>query len=358
MKILLILEAERRDWYTYLRKDLENDYFLLWHESKSDIPNWIRQDTFFRDVYYWDKYLTAQNLLNDIKPERIIFFELIDQRQIALLTTANKHNIKTIYLEHGASADVEGTIFMSEHEKGFLRKKIDYLKKRFMTSLMKMVKSKIFYYSSCIYLNSLSSFIKYVRLPFSTLFNTPNRALQLNKFIERAPFKSIVFNNSNFESFCTYNAITRESAIFTGVPFFDKYFNSSVSNEKHIVFIEQPFLEQNLLEWTKDFHKKIASTLYNFSKSNNLKCFIRLHPLSDLLLWKSYGYENHQFIFSQNNDFTKEILSSELILSYSSTLLVGPLCAKKISFSWVGTQNRLYLELIFRNMKYVMCLFL
>ena len=61
MKIVLILEAERRDWYTYLRDDLNNDYYLLWYESKILIPEWVKEDIFFKEIYYWDNYITAKN---------------------------------------------------------------------------------------------------------------------------------------------------------------------------------------------------------------------------------------------------------------------------------------------------------
>lgn len=329
MKIVLILEAERKDWYTYLRTDIDNDYYLLWYESKILIPEWIKEDIFFKEIYYWDNYLTAKNLLAQIKPDRLVFFELIDQRQIALLVTANKLKIKTIYLAHGASSSLEGTLLRSEQKKFFLDTKLSYLKKRLRGSIIKMVKSKIFYYSSCFHLNSFTSFLKYARLPFSMLINTPNKALRLNKFSERAPWKSIVFNQSNYESMTTYNSIPKDSAIFSGIPYFDKYFSSFISNRNHIIFIDHPYLENNQLGWTKDFHKEIATTLYNFSKNNNIKCYVRLHPTSDIQLWKKYNYENPLFQLSQNDDFTAEILSSELILSYSSTLLTGALCAKK-----------------------------
>lgn len=329
MKILLILEAERKDWYTYLKSDPENDYYLLWYESKSEIPVSILADTFFKEIYYWDQYLTPDSLLKRINPDRIVFFEIIDQRQIALLVTANKKKIKTIYLAHGASSDVAATILRSEQKSFFFKTKMKYLKERFKGSTMRMIKSKFFYYSSSKYLTSFSSLAKYLRLPFAMLRHTPNKALQLNKFKERSPNKFIVFNNSNFESMETYNSLTRDTVVYNGIPFFDKYFNSEISNKKHVVFIDHPYLENEILGWTNEFHKQVATTLYNFSKSRNIKCYIRLHPTSDIRIWKNYGYENPLFVLSQNDDFTEEILSSELILSYSSTLLTGALCAKK-----------------------------
>lgn len=329
MKILLILEVERKDWYTYLRNDLENDYYLLWYESKSEVLRWVEEDTFFKEIYYWNNYSTSKILLSKIKPDRIVFFEIIDQRQIALLVTANKFKIKTVYLAHGASSDVEGTLLRSEQKNYFLDTRVKYFNNRLKGPIINMFISKLFYYSSCIHVNSLRSLLKYLRLPFFMLINTPNKALRYNKFKERAPNKYIVFNNSNFESMATYNIITKDSAILTGIPFFDKYFTSSVSTEKHIIFIDHPYLEYKLLDWTEAFHKKIATTLYNFSKKNNIKCFVRLHPSSDIRMWKSYGYESSLFQFSQNDDFTEKILSSSLILSYSSTLLTGALCARK-----------------------------
>src|SRR6188768_2078535 len=99
MKILVIVEPERKDWYHYLKSDISNQYILLWHEGKADIPGWIKQESFFDKIYYWGQFISPGQLLKNIRPDRIILFEIIDQRQIALIVAANKKKIKTFYLE-------------------------------------------------------------------------------------------------------------------------------------------------------------------------------------------------------------------------------------------------------------------
>ena len=329
MKILLILTPERKDWYTYLREDDLNDYHLLWHENTKDIPEWIYKDDFFKKVYSWNDFATPQRLLKKLAPDRIVFFEIIDQRQIALLVAANSKKIKTFYLEHGASAERSTSLKGYEPKNNFKEEKLTYLKDRFSSAFLSLFRSKYFYYSVAHKVIFFDSFIKYCTLPFKMLLTTPNKALYNNKFVERTPGTSVVFNKSNFEVFELYTGIKIETAAFTGIPLFDKIYFSEKTNGVHIVFVDHPYLEQNVNFWTPEFHKKIADALHTFSVSQKIKIFVRLHPTSSIALWKSYGYESPDFILSQNDDFTKELLSSKLIISYSSTLLTGMLCAKK-----------------------------
>ena len=329
MKILLVLQAERKDWYTYLKEDDQNDYYLLWYENKNDIPEWIYRDEFFKKVYSWNEFATPQHLLKSISPDRIVFFEVIDQRQIALLVTANRNGLKTFYLEHGASAVRATSLKNYEPKQNFLNERLKYIKARFLFAFLNLVRSKSFYYSATFKVRSFDSFLKYFLLPFKMLVTTPNMALLNTKFVERTPARSIVFNRSNFEVFELYTGIKMESAVFTGIPLFDKLYNSETYIGDHVVFIDHPYLEQSVHSWTPDFHKKIADALHEFSVLRNVKIYVRLHPTSSMKLWKSYGYESPNFIMSQHDDFTSELLSSKLIISYSSTLLTGMLCAKK-----------------------------
>ena len=329
MKILLVLQAERKDWYTYLREDNQNDYYLLWYENKNDIPEWIYGDEFFKKIYSWNEFATPQNLLKSISPDRIVFFEVIDQRQIALLVTANRNGLKTFYLEHGASAVRATSLKSYEPKPTFIKDRFKYIKDRFLSAFPNLVRSKFFYFSAAFKVRSFNSFLKYFTLPFKMLLTPPNKALLTTKFAERTPAQSIVFNQSNFEVFELYTGIKKESAVLTGIPLFDKLYNSKTYLGDHVVFIDHPYLEQSVHSWTPDFHKKLAGALKEFSVLRNVKIYVRLHPNSSMELWKSYGYESPNFIMSQNVDFTSELLSSKLIISYSSTLLTGMLCAKK-----------------------------
>ncbi len=329
MKILLIVEPEREDWYHYLKSDNSNEYLLLWHESSKDIPDWLKRDTFFKKVYDWQRFITPVRLLKEIKPDRIVFFEIIDQRQIALLVTANKKKVKTFYLEHGAAGDREAAIMRANEPHFFLNIKKNYLLNRFKNGLGRLIRSKIFYYSANFKVASFGSMIKYARLPFSMLFNTPNKTLANCIFPERTPFRSIVFNQPNFKQFQVYTGISEDSAVFTGVPLFDTYYNKKKIDEGFISYIDHPYLEEGLLGWTAEWHKMLADKLMVFAKSVQKKILVKLHPRSDIGLWKSYNLDPTYLEIVQKGDLTDRLLSSRLILSYSSSLVNGFLCAQK-----------------------------
>lgn len=329
MRILIIVEPERVDWYSYLKVDTSNEYFLLWYEDLSDIPDWVKQEPFFKKVYSWSAFTFPGQLLKKIKPDRIIFFEIIDQRQIALLVTANKKSVKTFYLEHGAAGNKETAIKRANEKNFFLKSKAAYLMERFNGAFGRMIKSKVFYYSSMFNLESFDSWIKYCRLPFSMLFDTPNKALANCLFPERTPFRAIVFNRPNFEQFQVYTGITENQAIFNGVPIFDSFYSQKADVGSHISYIDHPYLEEKMMGWTPSHHKSIAHLLLQFAKSRKIKILVKLHPRSSLSLWESYRLDSDFLQVVQAGDYTKQLLASKLILAYSSSMVNGFLCAQK-----------------------------
>ncbi len=139
MKILMIVDPERKDFYDYLKQDTANDYLLLWHESRSDIPAWISQEAFFKNYFSWEDFFTPMQLIDEVNPDRIVFFEIIDQRQIALLVAANKKIVKTFYLEHGAAGSKETAIERANVKNYFFNRKLYQLIKRFSGSSVKIV---------------------------------------------------------------------------------------------------------------------------------------------------------------------------------------------------------------------------
>jgi hypothetical protein len=333
MRLLLVVEPGRKDWYNYLKKYSSVTYILLWYEDKNDIPEWIKNDIFFSEIYYWNLFSTPCGLLKKIQPDKIIFFEIIDQRQISLLVTANSQGIKTFYLEHGAAGSKNTAILRSSESNYFRKTRLKYLLKRLQKSFYSVIKSKFFYYLfyySGLYNNlSLSSFWKYVRLPVSMIFYSPIKVLSTCIFPERQPYKAIVFNKPNLEQFQFYTGITDSQACLTGVPIFDNYFSKSIQIGNHISYIDHPYLENDLFGWTAEWHEMVAHNLYDFVKRRNHKLLVKLHPYSDKKLWDRYNFNLKHIKIVQDGDYTSELLESGLILSYCSSMVTGFLSAKK-----------------------------
>jgi hypothetical protein len=328
-KILIVVPPDRFDFYNYLAEIKEVDFILLWYTD----PDKMKVDAdqlplHFERIVFWNQFRTPRALIKKLRPDKIVFFEIIDLRQISLIVTAKKMKVRTFYLEHGAAGDKE-TAKNRWQETTFVKHKVPYYAKRIKNSTRDIFFSKLFYYSVVGGFQSIGSYFKYLALPFKMLFDPPNKVLTHTIFKERVPDCSIVFNKSNYDEYALYTGISEQEALLSGVPFFDRYFCGDVVEHNHIVYIEQPYLEPKLLNWTKEHHKRIADNFSLFAKKTGIKVYIKLHPITDAALWQDYFSDNDRVEIIQHGDFTDIFLSSKLILGYSSSLINAFLCARK-----------------------------
>ena len=327
LRILLIVPPNRKDFYSQLEGINNADVYVLWHVRKRDSYS-DELLPFIKGQYYWGDYLTPYLLLKKIKPDTIVFFEIIDLRQIALIVAARSRNINTFYLEHGAAGDRESAITRWNNAT-FLKNKLPRLYSRATKNLLDVISAKFFYYSVFKKFSSLKSYLKFFVLPFQMLAASPNKVLSKNLFRDRVPDYAIVFSQINFEAFELYTGLSRKDAFFTGVPFFDRYYRSKPTMHDHVVYIEHPYLEYKLLGWTREHHKRVAETLNDFAVSRKMKLYIKLHPFSELANWSDYSLNKEYVEILQQGDFTQLYLSAKLVLGFSSSLITGLLCAKK-----------------------------
>lgn len=329
MRILIVVPPERFDWYYYLPKNQEIEYILLWYVKSSEMQLSLEELPLkFKEVIYWSTFRSPKSLLQEVKPHKIVFFEIIDLRQIALIVASKGMEIPTFYLEHGAAGDKE-TAILQMQESSFKKDKLPYLVKRFFSSFFEVIKSKWFYFSVTYGFSSFYSYQKYLKLPFLMLQAAPNKVLSKVEFRERVPDHSIVFSQANFEQYKLYTHISLKDAILSGVPFFDKFYKAKDLHNEHIIFIDHPYLEENLLGWTSEHHRKIAETLFQFAEVNKTKVFIKLHPRSKAEIWNMYSFNKEYIEIIQQGDFTDLYLTSKLILGFSSSLMNGFICARK-----------------------------
>jgi hypothetical protein len=330
LKILLIVPPNRKDFYDFLQNDAQNEYILLWCNSRHELGQVVEAiPPFFKDVVYWHDYSNPRRLLQKVKPDKIVLYEIIDQQQVSLIIKARTLGITTFYLEHGAAGDAATALERSKQKDAFNINRTASLLEKLRNSFFSVLRTKYFYYSSVNGIRSFRSFWNFITLPFLQTIYGPNKALRHRIFRERVPDYNIVFNRTNFEQFRLYTGIGEEDAIFTGVPMFDSFYNFSPGEDDYIVYIEQPFLEVGFMGWTPNHHKAVALGLHNFAKERKIKLVVKLHPRSDKKLWDSYNLCSPYFEVLQDGNFTNLYLKSKIILGYSSSLITGLLCAKK-----------------------------
>ncbi|HEX7905928.1 MAG TPA: polysialyltransferase family glycosyltransferase [Chitinophagaceae bacterium] len=329
MRILLIVQPWRVDYYSYLKQAKNIEWVLLWYEKPGQTePLPPDPPLLFKEIIYWQDYSNPQKLLKEVKPDRVLFYEIIDLRQIALIVSAGAMNIPTYYSDHGAAADKEAS-FKFLQTQTFRNYTLPYLLKRLSNNFLDSVRSKMFYYSVFKGFKSLRSYLTFFFLPFKMLSNRSHTVLLKNRFKERIPKVPIIFNQPNFEDFETYTGVTKNDVYISGVPFFDKYHQYIPTTDDYIVYIDHPYYEEGIANWTKDHHQYITEKLFEFAENKKVRLFIKLHPRSNKKLWDVLNHNKEYVQLLQTGDFTELYLGAKLILSYSSTLVNGFLCAKK-----------------------------
>jgi hypothetical protein len=191
------------------------------------------------------------------------------------------------------------------------------------------VKSKFFYYSVTEGFRSGKSYLKYLSLPFKMLKAGSLQVIAENVFRERVPQTGVIFNEANSEEYFLYTGVPKEEIHITGVPFFDSYYRPHQIEKDYAVYIDHPYLEDKLLDWSPEFHHQIAIKLSEFARENRIHVYVKLHPRSSRLIWEQYNLDPEWISIIQLGDYTELFLEAKIILGFSSSLMNGFLCAKK-----------------------------
>ena len=334
MRVLIVVDPVRKDFFEYLVDD-SPDYFewsLIWdYKYQGTTPSSNRLFTKKHKeikLYYWSDFTTARAILLKTAPKKIVFLEILDLWQIPLIVASKKKGITTFFLEHGVGNSVEIVLNRFGEDMNW-KTKLKFYGLKLLHSSRRALKNRVYYYSQLFDVRSLHSTWKYFILPMRIKLHTPVEALSKLKFEERTPAFALLFNKNNIAPFLIYNTIKEDRIITEGVPLFDKYYNSQIVTENYYFVIEHPYLEEQILNWTDEFHEKIARSIELFAKQNNIRVYIKLHPRSRMQNWLRYSLDESYITILQSEDPTQLMLKAKLILGYSSSLINAMICCKK-----------------------------
>ena len=320
-KIVLYGCDERIDIYSYLEKDTYNTYSILF--SKKPNNRNLKSSDFIVSIYYQEDYLTPQKLLNHIKPDVIVFFEIFDFYQIAIAIAAKKKGIKTIFLDHGSVTNSRNYI----KNNTLKLKEITFNKwKSILFQIPSIIKSRIFYFATLPFI-SKKSLVNYLTLPHFIYKYTNAKALNLNPFPEKDAGAYILFNKNNYIHYNYLYHINQYNVSYSGIPTFD--FLQKTEEHEHIIYIDHPYFELNLLGWDENHHHKIALALNSFSENKKKMIYVKLHPRSDINIWNSYALNSSYIKIIQTGNFESLYANAKMVLGYSSSLIPGFLSARK-----------------------------
>lgn len=329
MRIVIISDPARDDFHGYLLEQLKaHELYLLWHYDRQsysyDVAAKVPPHV---TLLYWKEFRTPEQLISMIRPDRLLFFQIIDFWQIPLIIAAHHLKVSSFFVEHGVGNSV-ATVMERFRELPPLSTRLAGYVRKIFSGTLRILHNRSFYLSVSRYLPK-NQRGRYLQLPWFYKKYLPLEALSKLKFRNRTPHYAILFNRNNIAPFLLYNEMEEEHIFTEGVPFYDKYFVAIPKASSHLVFIEHPYLEEGILGWTDAFHEKIARTLEEFAREQSRPIVVKLHPRSSRANWERYSLDPELIRIRQREDVTTELLEAEMILGYSSTMLNVLIACKK-----------------------------
>lgn len=304
------------DWY-YERQDLTE--YLLEFESSIEFVFLLKQDSESLPSYFdsytnisfvnWSKFKTPGKLLQNVKPDAVIFSDLEAFNQIALNIAARNRRIKTFVLQHGqrGAFEVEDAVAISSSLKSAVQiSSTSWRTFCFLFSSLRLRNIK-----------SMPALLKFI---LARKTNELTVALQKNKFeLRRADFY-IEFSNENAGYHKERDGVPENRFVITGNPLLDTYFDyfkksqldETIENNFYLL-LDCPFTEANFIggkTMTLEEKRSYLQSINSLAKAQKMKLIVKLHPLS----YKTSGLPvDNNIIYEKECDVKKLTKEASLI---------------------------------------------
>lgn len=338
--VLLNWDTTRKDLlepFIALKDDV--DFVIIWGDrSVND-----RDNHPFRQVYFTD-YKTPYQLLEAVRPDKVLLFNINSFTHVALNLAAKNRGIPTYTMHHGIHhADLI--------EMNIVREKVGLHKKRRLVSSTQTLR---FYFSALRWRN-VGQFYSFVR--FAWIRQKRDRLLAANKSIFDARLPDHYINLSPHNAMLAKRVDriqSDEKFIYIGHPFFDGILTrlnelkerNGQAQENYFLLIDFPNIENHLsfklmtAGRKRNFYKKLSA----LAKSEGCRLKIKLHP---------FGFDSPHNYKDDNIDLVYEADMAPLIhyakkcFSFFSTLIIPIIYHKGTCFIiHIGDDRQLQKDLV------------
>ncbi len=328
-KILLCWGYHRKGWlHAFNKLDEHFEYYYLFHLTKPE--NEVNHSTTDR-LLYWTDYKSAQEVLDKINPDKVVFMGINSPNTIALNAVAKSRHIETLIVQHGMFHRYEDYLRLAREEMKERQKKNQFIQTVGGTDRFFLLK---FFLRSVIFTAPLS--ILYV----FRLRRLKNKMLEIEA-LKKAPSKYcrpdkyLVFTKDNASIYTERDQVSPDDLIEIGNPEMDEYFNYKPlhipEDNAYYLLIDQPWSEVKdynspgfgiSKEQTNSFYKELAEYCEYYAT----KLKIKLHPYS----YSSTFLLNHPNIeYIHDVDIVPLIMDSRGVFGFNSTLTLPAIYFKK-----------------------------
>ncbi len=269
-------------------------------------------------VIYWDDFTSAQHLLDEIVPDRIVFMSVDSLYSITLNFVARKRGIETFILQHGVYST-----YKEYRQRDKRTKKIEEKKQP-----VPVVKTNALgFFKASVKLTDVFSFIKF---PFYLLSKRSEGVFYANywfTFSAKKPSYYISYTPHTARYFEETEHPRKEQLLFIGNPDMDPFFASVPPNpftDKYYLLIDQAMADNRYgqviysTQQAIDFYLKLNA----FCLSKGARMKVKLHPESYNSNWLP-RHENIDWI--KDGDLPALIHHAEGCFGYFSSLIVPAL---------------------------------
>lgn len=332
-RVLFVGDFNRADFQyaATLIKDDADVFFIEYVNDKAITGDDYKQ---YGKAIFWKDYRSAFDLLDRVKPTKVVFFFLESYNHIALNVASKLRGITTYHLEHGLRCYKRYNALKAHHSK------VLKVKQRSLSGRVKgfisraaefkdRLKTRLFFSNTIKEApNSEKEFLKeyYAVRSRNSILDTFEKIR--NEY--RMPDKYISFSPLVFRYHQIHEALRGDFPVeCIGVPNFDAFYflRDREWKDGDVLFIDQPFLEQNRYGWTKQNKEQFLRDISGLVGQMGKKLYIKLHPLNRREVFQVIGSEQHVVIMEDSNWFN-DLNAISVVLGFHSTLMM-PFVAMK-----------------------------
>lgn len=317
--LLLIWWYDRTDLISpYLEMKDDFNITVLFYRFPEQENTQVAEHLPFRRIF-WTDYLTADQMISDVQPDKIVVFGIESLLTQSILLYAKRNGIATFYVSHGLSLNLDERVAVVEQSiSGQVDPRYDqnnpvYNRKKWH--------SMIFFLSSLSWIKPLTYMFLF-KLMWSFVKRT-NRFLRLKDLYPElwAPDKFLLYSTYHSVFFKQLLDISDDRFVYTGPYMMDKifrdYHQAKDNSEKDTYWL---FIDQPLLAVKEEDRLELIEKVGRVAMERNKKLFVKLHPLE----FKKHFEEIPGVTFiREHNNIPELIHNCEKCLGFNSALLLA-----------------------------------
>ncbi|MFD2514538.1 polysialyltransferase family glycosyltransferase [Pontibacter locisalis] len=321
-KIIFVGDYGREDYVCLLKAAKDYcDFIFLFYTTPNEEENTFYQS--FGKAIYWENYDSAQQLIEKVSPDKVVFLYIESYNHIVLNLACKAASTPTYLLEHGLRADY---IFgfdpeISPGKEQSLKRRIRYYY-QLARDFKSRIRSRQFLNNSLALLSADDrAFTKdFIEVRGRHNYLGTFRAIKSEK---RFADYYIGFSTKIYEAYKGHEAAYFGGQVkLIGIPYFDRLANlPSASVTKSVLLIDQPLAEQGLLQWNEEHKKAFAAGLSGICKKHGYTLYIKPHPKQDIKIWQKLKQEQNCRIID-DAELAELAPSIPVVIGFYSTYLM------------------------------------